>query len=185
MTERAEQLFATAEGQIGELIEHALNPRSGRAAPAVPRPREARRRNDRCGRQAHGRQLPADRRLRADQRPHVSLGPPNRAGRASHPEIPPRPRPRTQEHAAQDHGADQHDNGYTPDSIDVGVVVEQLGAARETLGRIGELTDNQLGQVPPKDSFRFCDGQRTLEQVLAGLLKHQAHQVEALKTAVA
>ena len=49
-------------------------------------------------------------------------------------------------------------------------MVEQLGAAVETLGRIGELTDSQLDQVPPKDSFRFCDGQRTFEQVLAGLL---------------
>ena len=64
-------------------------------------------------------------------------------------------------------------------------MVEQLKASRDTLGRIGELTDSQLDAIPPKDSFRFCDGQRTLEQVLAGLLKHQAHQVEALKTAVA
>ncbi len=62
-------------------------------------------------------------------------------------------------------------------------VVEQLVASRETLGRIAELTDRQLDQVPPKASFRFCDGQRTLEQVLAGLLKHQAHQLKSLRTA--
>ena len=90
-----------------------------------------------------------------------------------------------QDHAPRDHGADRHDDGYTADNIDLDVVVEQLKASRDTLGRIGELTDSELDQVPPKDSFRFCDGQRTLEQILAGLLKHQAHQVEALKTAVA
>ena len=49
----------------------------------------------------------------------------------------------------------------------------------------GQQLHGTVDQVPPKDSFRFCDGQRTLEKVLAGLLKHQAHQLEALKTAVA
>jgi hypothetical protein len=90
-----------------------------------------------------------------------------------------------QGHAPQDHGDDQHDNGYTADNIDLDVVVEQLNASRGTLGRIAELSDSRLDQVPPKDGFRFCDGQRTFEQVLAGLLKHQAHQVQALTTAVA
>jgi hypothetical protein len=71
------------------------------------------------------------------------------------------------------------------DNIDLDVVVEQLNASRGTLGRIAELSDSRLDQVPPKDGFRFCDGQRTFEQVLAGLLKHQAHQVQALTTAVA
>ena len=60
-------------------------------------------------------------------------------------------------------------------------MVEQLTASRATLGRIAELTDPQLDAIPPKDSFRFCDGQRTLEQVLASLLKHQAHQIDALR----
>ncbi|HSO98425.1 MAG TPA: hypothetical protein VLP43_05695 [Solirubrobacteraceae bacterium] len=64
-------------------------------------------------------------------------------------------------------------------------MVEQLAASRVAAGRIAELTESQLDQVPPKDSFRFCDGQRTFEQVLAGLLKHQAHQIEALQAAVA
>lgn len=90
-------------------------------------------------------------------------------------------------HGAQEHdlAATQHDNGYTAEDVDLDVVVEQLSASRVALGRIAELTESQLDQVPPKDSFRFCDGQRTLEKVLAGLLKHQAHQLEALKTAVA
>ena len=64
-------------------------------------------------------------------------------------------------------------------------LVVQLAASRDVLQRIAELTDGQLDAVPPKDSFRFCDGQRTFEQVLAALLKHQGHQLEALKRAVA
>ena len=90
-----------------------------------------------------------------------------------------------QDHAKHDHAATQHDNGYTAESVDLDVVVEQLAASRVAAGRIAELTESQLDQVPPKDSFRFCDGQRTFEQVLAGLLKHQAHQIEALQAAVA
>jgi hypothetical protein len=93
---------------------------------------------------------------------------------------------RSRDHAQHDHAArDQHDDGYTADSVDLDVVVGQLSASREALGRIAELPDSQLDAIPPRDSFRFCDGQRTLEQVLAGLLKHQAHQFEALKDAVA
>jgi hypothetical protein len=90
-----------------------------------------------------------------------------------------------QDHAARDHGADRHDDAYIPDHIDLDAVVAQLSASRDALARIAELTDSQLDQVPPKDSFRFCDGQRTLQQVLAGLVKHQAHQVEVLSDALA
>jgi hypothetical protein len=89
---------------------------------------------------------------------------------------------RPSDHAEHDPGAGQHDGEYTADTIDVGAVVEQLSGSRDTLGRIAELTDTQLDAIPPDGSFRFCDGHRTLEQVLAGLLKHQAHQLEALRT---
>jgi hypothetical protein len=88
-----------------------------------------------------------------------------------------------QDHTDHDHAATQDDNGYAADNVDLDAVVVQLNVSREALGRIGELTDGELDAVPPKDSFRFCDGQRTLEQVLAGLLKHQAHQLAALGTA--
>jgi hypothetical protein len=88
-----------------------------------------------------------------------------------------------QDHTSQDHGGVGQGNGYTADSVDLGAVVDQLNASREALGRIAELDDSQLAAVPPKDSFRFCDGQRTLEQVLASLLRHQAHQLEALGSA--
>jgi hypothetical protein len=90
---------------------------------------------------------------------------------------------RPADHAEQGPGAGQHDKGYTADDIDPGVVIAQLSASRDALGRIAALSDRQLDAVPPKDSFRFCDGQRTLEQVLASLLKHQSHQLDALKAA--
>jgi hypothetical protein len=85
------------------------------------------------------------------------------------------------------HGPANHDKHapgagqYTADTIDLTAVAKQLSATRDTLGKIAELTDTQLDAIPPKDSFRFCDGQRTLEQVLASLLKHQSHQLAALK----
>jgi hypothetical protein len=86
------------------------------------------------------------------------------------------------DHAGHGPRGRQDDDQYTADNIDLGAVVKQLSASRDTLSRIAELTDSQLDAIPPKDSFRFCDGQRTLEQVLTSLLKHQAHQVDALKT---
>lgn len=89
------------------------------------------------------------------------------------------------DHAEHGPGADQHADRYAADNINLNAVVQQLSDSRDTLGKIAELTDSQLDAIPPKDSFRFCDGQRTLEQVLASLLKHQSHQVDALKTALA
>ena len=80
-------------------------------------------------------------------------------------------------------GPHRHEDQYTADNIDLDLVGKQLSASRTALGRIAQLTDSQLDAIPPKDSFRFCDGQRTLEQVLAGLLKHQGHQVDALRAA--
>jgi hypothetical protein len=91
-------------------------------------------------------------------------------------------------HAPPDHadpgpGAGQHDNDCTADNIDQRAVIAQLSASRHALGQIAALTDRQLDAIPLKDSFRFCDGQRTLEQVIASLLKHQRHQLDALKAA--
>lgn len=87
------------------------------------------------------------------------------------------------EHAVPGPRAGQHDAPYTADDADVDAIVDQLQASRAGLGRIAELTASQLDAIPPKDGFRFCDGQRTLEQVLAGLAKHQGHQVDALRAA--
>jgi hypothetical protein len=82
-------------------------------------------------------------------------------------------------------GPDSHrrDEPYTAENTSRSDLIEQLSAARKSLSGIAELTDRQLDTVPPKDSFRFCDGQRTLDQVLTALLKHQDHQVRALQAA--
>jgi hypothetical protein len=70
-------------------------------------------------------------------------------------------------------------------SLDTSGLPEQLAAARQAFAELTELlTDERLASVPAAGSFRFCDGQRTLEQVFAGLLKHQAHQVEAVRVAL-
>jgi hypothetical protein len=88
------------------------------------------------------------------------------------------------EHAEHSPGAGHHDDQSSAETVDPSAVVTQLLASRDALGEIAGLTDGQLDAIPPKDSFRFCDGKRTLEQVLAGLLKHQRHQVDALTTAI-
>jgi hypothetical protein len=79
---------------------------------------------------------------------------------------------------------DRHGDGHNPDRATAPEIIQGLRTARDRLAVITRLTDEQLDAVPPKESFRLCDGKRTLEQVLAGLLKHQAHQVQAVKAAL-
>ena len=76
-----------------------------------------------------------------------------------------------------------YDSGDYVRALDLDGVVGQLSASRDALRAMTELSDSQLDAIPPKDSFRFCDGQRTLEQVIASLLKHQGHQLDAVKAA--
>ena len=91
-------------------------------------------------------------------------------GPASHPEN------------GSDHAS--HGGPYTAENTDLVLVARQLSTTRERIGQIAQFTDRQLDAIPPEGTFRFCDGQRTLEQVLASLLKHQAHQLDSLKTPV-
>jgi hypothetical protein len=79
-------------------------------------------------------------------------------------------------------GAHESDDPYSAGNVALADLAARLSNAREQLARIAALEDRQLDTIPPKDSFRFCDGQRTLEQVLTGLLKHQAHQLETMHT---
>jgi hypothetical protein len=41
-----------------------------------------------------------------------------------------------------------------------------------------------MDSVPPAGEMKFADGERTLEQIIASLLKHQRHQVDALAAAL-
>jgi hypothetical protein len=70
------------------------------------------------------------------------------------------------------------------DDVDPRAVAAKLAIARDELGRIAELTADQLDTVPPAGSFRFCDGRRTLGQVLESLLKHQQRQLDGLVAAI-
>lgn len=94
-------------------------------------------------------------------------------------------------HRPPDHAEHGHDtagaqgNEHTVENVNLSALREQLSATRESLKRIASLTDSQLQMIPPEGSFRFCDGQRTLDQVLESLLKHQSHQVGALTAALA
>ena len=180
MTERGEQLCATADGQIAELI--AIISTLDESTLRLPCP----------GREKLGDgTIAACVRHTADnyQRIAAFVQTSDRSSGA-HPTEPGGHRSprfvRALGHGPADHtehgpGADQHDDQYTAGDLDLDALVKQLTASRDTVARVAVLTDRQLDAIPPKDSFRFCDGQRTLEQVLASLLKHQSHQLDALK----
>ena len=149
MSDRAEQLHATADGQIAQLI--ALLESIDEETLRLPCPGREKLGDGTVGALASHT---ADNYQRIDGFVHAS-------DRISAPH--------------QD---------YAANHTDAGALVAQLSATRDSFRRIADLTDGQLDAIPPKDSFRFCDGQRTLEQVVAGLLKHQSHQVDSLQTAV-
>jgi hypothetical protein len=87
-------------------------------------------------------------------------------------------------HAESGHDGGTHAGDYTAENVDLDGLLERLSAERDALSLLADLTDERLDTVPPSGSFRFCDGQRTLEQVVASLLKHQGHQVDAMKAAL-
>jgi hypothetical protein len=183
MSERGKQLHATADAQIAELIDLISKP----DAAALRRPCPGR---DKLG----DGTIWASARHTADNYQRIAAfvqtidgmsegHAPNQHGGHRSPRF-----LRALGHGPAGHrehgaGAGQHDNEYTADTIDPGAVIAQLSASRDALGRIAALADHQLDAIPPKDSFRFCDGQRTLEQVITSLLKHQSHQLDALKAA--
>ena len=184
MTERATRLYATADGQIAELI--GLISAVNDATLRLPCP----------GREKLGDgTIAASARHSADNYQRIAefVKTSDRMSGAHEPtqhggrRIPRSLRAfghRPSEHAEHGPAAGERQDEYTADNIDLDLLAKQLAAARAALGRIAELTDNQLDAIPPKDSLRFCDGQRTLEQVLARLLKHQGHQVAALNAAI-
>jgi hypothetical protein len=183
MTERAQELSATRDGQIAELID--LLGALDQAALRQPCPGREKLGDGTIGAAARHTADNYERIaafVQTSDRMSAAHQPASRGGHRI-PKFLRALRDGPQDHANHDHAATEHDNGYTAEDVDLDAVVEQLKASRDTLGRIAELTDSQLDVIPPKDSFRFCDGHRTVEQVLAGLLKHQAHQIEALRTA--
>jgi hypothetical protein len=180
MTERGTQLHATADGQIVELIDLILA--LDEAALRLPCPGREKLGDGTvaaCARHTADNYQRMAAFVETSDRMSAAHSPTQRNGHRI-------PRfVRALGHGPADHGAHgpgagQHADSYSADNIDLDAVVKQLTASRDTLGQVAELPDSQLDAIPPKDSFRFCDGQRTLEQVLASLLKHQRHQVDAL-----
>jgi hypothetical protein len=84
----------------------------------------------------------------------------------------------------QQHQPGQHGEGYRASDVDLDVLRAHLLSARDALATIGQLSDEQLDTVPPAGEMKFADGERTLEQVIASLLKHQRHQVDAVGAAL-
>ena len=80
-------------------------------------------------------------------------------------------------------GEGRHHGGYTADNVELHDLLDRLAAGRGALGLLADLTDEQLASVPPVSQMKFCDGHRTLEQVVTKLLDHQSHKVAALKAA--
>lgn len=179
MSERATQLFDTADGQLSEII--VLISSAGEAALSLPCPgREKMGDGTVAACVAHT----ADRYRKIAE--FLQVASRMSGARARH-QMPGFLRGRG--HGPGAHANDGHDEGgkegdYTAQSVDLDGLLERLSAARDALNLLGALTDEQLDTVPPEGSFRFCDGQRTLEQVIASLLKLQSHQADAVRAAV-
>ncbi len=82
------------------------------------------------------------------------------------------------------YGGDKHQDNYQADDIDLPALLDRLSAGRDALSVLAGLTEAQLDTVPPASEMKFCDGQRTLQQVVTNLLKHQSYQLDALRRAI-
>jgi hypothetical protein len=78
-----------------------------------------------------------------------------------------------------------HEHTHSVKHVEIPELIQRLAAGRQALRPLAHLTDAQLDAVPPAGQSRFCDGKRTTEQVLAAMLKHQSHQIDALRAPIA
>ncbi len=184
MSERGTQLHETAEGQISELIDLI----SAQSEAVLRRPCPEREKLG-DGTVAALACHTADNYLRIAgflQATSQTAGARTSAGQVRH-QIPRFLLSRghaSRGHAESGHAESPHDRDYATEHVGLDSLLERLSAGRDAISVLGDLTDERLDTVPPAGSFRFCDGQRTLERVVAGLLNHQGHQVDALKAAI-
>jgi hypothetical protein len=82
-------------------------------------------------------------------------------------------------------GPNPHAPRYRAENVDLGALLGRLEAAKDALAVLGELDDGALDAAPPAGDMRFADGERTLAQIAASILKHQRHQVDAVVAALA
>ena len=78
----------------------------------------------------------------------------------------------------------QHSEQHRASEIELDLLLTRLSAARDALATIELLSDEQLDSMPPAGEMKFADGERSLEQIIASLLKHQRHQVDAVAAAL-
>ena len=81
-------------------------------------------------------------------------------------------------------GAGGHAADYAAENVGFAGLLDRLSIGRAALRRLADLTDEQLDAVPPASEMRFCDGKRSLDEILTSLLKHQQHQLDAVRTAL-
>ena len=86
--------------------------------------------------------------------------------------------------AGEQHHAVQHGEEDRASDVELDVLLVRLLSARDALATIAQLSNEQMDSVPPAGEMKFADGERTLEQIIASLLKHQRHQVDALAAAL-
>jgi hypothetical protein len=171
MSDRAEQLYTTANGQIEQLV--ALLSSTDNATLHLPAPGREKLGDGTIGAlvahtadnyQRIAEFVQTSDRTAATHRPGQSGG--HRIPRFM----------RALGHRPPEHS--DHGPGAAAE------ILKQLTLSLGKLTQVNGLTNSQLNAVPPDGSFRFCDGKRTLQQVLASLLNHQAHQVQAIESAL-
>jgi hypothetical protein len=176
MSERATQLFQTADGQISDLI--ALLGAADDAALHAPC---ARREKLGDGTVVAVAMHTADNYHRIADYLDTDAPPGHRQPDRRH-HIP------VSGGAHNRRGGHDHSGGaaeYHSDKTDARNVLERLESARTRLSPLAVLSDERLAAVPPASEMRFADGQRTLEQIVSSLLNHQRHQCDALAAALA
>lgn len=180
MSERGGQLLETADCQISELI--GLISKGGETGLRLPCPGRDKLGDGTAGALASHT---ADNYFRtAAFLQATNEMSPARPGRRSVRRLGPVHNRTSPSHADSGHNEGIHGRDYGADNVDLPGLLERLSAGREALSLLADLTDEQLDTAPSAGSFRFCDGQRTVEQVVASLLKHQAHQIDAMKSAL-
>jgi hypothetical protein len=176
MSERGTQLFQIADGQLSALI--GLFSTCEEAAVSLPCPDREKLADGTVGAVATHT---ADNYVRiADFIAAGAAAPPGKETHRSFRSI----ASRLGRHGRGEHGPWMHGPGAAG-STDRAGVLDRLSKGRDAMGVLAGLTDEQLDTVPPASDMKFCDGQRTLEQIVTNLLNHQSHQLDALKGALA
>ena len=175
MSERATQLVQMADGQLSEMI--GLLSTRDEAALSLPCPGRAKLADGTVGAVATHT---ADNYVRiAGFIAADATAPPTHSTHRSFRSI----ASRLGRHGRGEHGPWMHGPGGAGTTDRAGVL-DRLSKGREAMLLVAEFTDEQLDTVPAASDMKFCDGQRTLEQIVTNLLNHQSHQLDAVKAAL-